>query len=355
MKHRHRTLLEGLGRYVHGAKDLPVVSVGDYTVDFRDYGCLTGRRAFQSFPRGWPGGQLTSCGLAAGSPRDMPGERRPGRAFASRAFALGTLEAADPPGVVEELARELAAVARRLLATPSWSGLEHIAVGGELRTSRTGERAIKRASVLLRAEGHSVTMRPIRHQPDQAGLIGSAHLVPTACLVGHDAMLAIDVGGSDVRAGLIEFNLDDEPNLRAARTEGLCVCRAADKEPGRDEVLKRLAAMLADLVRHARKERYRLAPVVGLACPGVIGPDGRIKPTGQNLPGEGETADVSLPARLAGLLPGLDGQPVAVVMHNNVVIQGLSELPWLGHAARWGLLAVGPGLGSASFSNRAHQ
>ena len=39
-----------------------------------------------------------------------------------------------------------------------------------------------------------------------------------------------------------------------------------------------------------------------------------------------------------------------VVMHNDAVVQGLSELPHVDDYKRWGVLTIGTGLGNARFS-----
>jgi hypothetical protein len=39
-------------------------------------------------------------------------------------------------------------------------------------------------------------------------------------------------------------------------------------------------------------------------------------------------------------------------MHNDGVVQGLSEIPFMQDVERWGLLTIGTGLGNARFSNR---
>jgi hypothetical protein len=33
-------------------------------------------------------------------------------------------------------------------------------------------------------------------------------------------------------------------------------------------------------------------------------------------------------------------------------VQGLSQVPWMGDVARWGVLTIGTGLGNARFTNR---
>ena len=40
-----------------------------------------------------------------------------------------------------------------------------------------------------------------------------------------------------------------------------------------------------------------------------------------------------------------------VLMHNDAVVQGLSELPFMRDVKRWAVLTVGTGLGNASYSN----
>jgi hypothetical protein len=40
-------------------------------------------------------------------------------------------------------------------------------------------------------------------------------------------------------------------------------------------------------------------------------------------------------------------------MHNDAVVQGLSELPRTRDVRRWAALTIGTGLGNASFTNQA--
>ena len=41
-----------------------------------------------------------------------------------------------------------------------------------------------------------------------------------------------------------------------------------------------------------------------------------------------------------------------VVMHNDAVVQGLSELAYVEDVDEWGVLTIGTGLGNAKFTNR---
>ena len=40
-------------------------------------------------------------------------------------------------------------------------------------------------------------------------------------------------------------------------------------------------------------------------------------------------------------------------MHNDAVVQGLSQLPFMQDHKHWGVLTIGTGLGNARFTNRA--
>ena len=42
-------------------------------------------------------------------------------------------------------------------------------------------------------------------------------------------------------------------------------------------------------------------------------------------------------------------------MHNDGVVQGLSEVPFMQEFAHWGVLTIGTGLGNARFTNRRRE
>jgi hypothetical protein len=84
----------------------------------------------------------------------------------------------------------------------------------------------------------------------------------------------------------------------------------------------------------------------------VINEDGSIAKGAQNLPGNWESSKFNLPASLVEAIPGIGGHDTAVLMHNDGVAQGLSEVPFMRDVAHWGVLTIGTGLGNARFSNR---
>src|ERR1043165_7210964 len=81
--------------------------------------------------------------------------------------------------------------------------------------------------------------------------------------------------------------------------------------------------------------------------------DSRIAKGAQNLPGNWESSRFNLPARLAEAFPTTDDHDVTILMHNDAVVQGLSEIPYMQDVKRWGVLTIGTGLGNARFTNRA--
>jgi hypothetical protein len=57
---------------------------------------------------------------------------------------------------------------------------------------------------------------------------------------------------------------------------------------------------------------------------------------------------------LSEAIPKIGDHEIMVVMHNDAVVQGLSEVPYMKDVERWGVLTIGTGLGNARFTNRKH-
>jgi predicted NBD/HSP70 family sugar kinase len=110
--------------------------------------------------------------------------------------------------------------------------------------------------------------------------------------------------------------------------------------------------MLQDMIRRAKKEELPLAPFIGIGCPGIISADGGIERGAQNLPGNWHSKSFNLPRALVEAMPQIDGFNTMAVMHNDAVVQGLSELPYMTDISRWAVFTVGTGLGNALFTNR---
>jgi predicted NBD/HSP70 family sugar kinase len=255
-------------------------------------------------------------------------------------------------GAIEEFAQELALVISHFLKLKSWRGVESVAIGGGFREARVGELAIGRTSVILKAQDIDIAIQPIRHVPHEAGLIGTVHLAPSWMFKGFDAILGVDIGGTNMRAGIVALNLKRASDLSKVEVEKFELWRHADDKPKRDEAVERLAKMLDKLIGVADKDGLRLAPFIGIGCPGMIEEDGSIARGVQNLPGNWASKGFHLPSALREAIPTIGKHDTTVLLHNDAVVQGLSEVPFMQDVKRWAILTIGTGLGNASFVNR---
>jgi len=337
----------------HGAKLLPSVEVDSYNLEISDDEGFIGDRAskgaFQSILEKWrePLRKLGADPLGDKPTEDISKKRLDSLLADGDAEVAGVIHSA-----IEEFAGELTAVIRRFLKSPSWRDTAGIVVGGGFRASRVGELAIGRAEVLLKAEGRAIEIELIRNHPDEAGLIGAAHLMPSWMLEGFDGLLAVDIGGTNIRAGVVETRLQKSADLAKARVRKSELWVHGDERTKRDEAVQRLNDMLKDLIKDCTKTGFNLAPVIGIGCPGRIREDGSIESGAQNLPGNWESSRFNLADCVRAEIDEIGGHETAVVIHNDAVVQGLSELPVMSAFDHWGTLTIGTGLGNARFTTR---
>ena len=341
----------GIGR--HGVSRLPSVDVDSFNIELKDDEGFLGDRASKGAFRKI----LDTLRKPLKKNGDDPLGNKSTEAIGKNALDQALLgddinASALVHGAIEEFAQELAYVTQRFLKTKAWADTERIVVGGGFRQSRVGELAIARTDILLKAEGFKVDLVPIRFHPDEAGLIGCLHLAPSWIFEGHDSILAVDIGGTNIRCGVVESRWKKAPDLSKAAVWKFDLWRHADDEPTREGAVKRLAKMLKDLIAEADAEGLKLAPFIGIACPGVINDDGSIEKGAQNLPGNWERSKFNLPGSLVEAIPMIGDHDTAVLMHNDGVAQGLSEVPFMQDVTRWGVLTIGTGLGNARFTNR---
>ncbi len=246
-----------------------------------------------------------------------------------------TEAAAVVHSAIEEFAQELAYVTRRFLKTKVWDKTR-IAIGGGFRDSRLGELAIARTEIILKSEDFKIELQSIHNHPDDAGLIGALHLAPSWIFEAHDTILAVDIGGTNIRCGVVETRRKKSAHLAKACVWKSELWRHANDKPTREGAVKRLVKMLKDLIGKAEKEGHKLAPFIGIACPGVIKSDGSIEQGAQNLPGNWESSKFNLPGSLVEAIPQIGEHDTAIVMHNDGVVQGLSEIPFMQDVKRLG-------------------
>jgi hypothetical protein len=337
----------------HGATRLPSVDIDSFNVELKDEEGFLGDRAskgaFRKIFDRWRKPLRKSGEDPFG---EVPSDEISKKALDDMLVGDDTEASAVVHSAIEEFAQELAHVTRRFLRTKAWARTERIVVGGGFRDSRLGELSIARTEIILKSEEFKIEMMPIRFDPDEAALVGALHLAPSWIFEGHDSILAVDIGGTNIRCGVVESRRKKSPDLAKASVWKSELWRHADDEPSREAAVKRLVKMLKELIAKADAEGFRLAPFIGIACPGVIDSDGSIEKGAQNLPGNWESSKFNLPASLVEAIPQIGEHDTAIVMHNDGVVQGLSEVPFMQDVKRWGVLTIGTGLGNARFTNR---
>jgi predicted NBD/HSP70 family sugar kinase len=338
----------------HGSLRLPSVDVDTYNVELKDDEGFVGDRAsketFHQIIENWRK-ELRKVGA------DPLGEDASDELSKKKLDAILTRGDAEAAGIIqgaiEDFAKELALVIRRFLKLKEWKDTERLVIGGGFRASRVGELVIGRAAVLVKAEKINIELLPIHNDPDEAGLLGAVHLAPAWMFKAFDAILGVDIGGTNIRAGVIQLNLKAAPDLSKTKVWKFSLWRYGDEEDvKREHAVESLAQMLKGLISASKKKSMKLAPFIGIGCPGIIEDDGSIDRGAQNLPGNWESSRFNLPQSLHSSIPSIGENETSIVMHNDAVVQGLSEIPYMRDAERWGVLTIGTGLGNARFTNR---
>jgi hypothetical protein len=338
----------------HGALCLPSVEVDSYNVELKDDEGFIGDRAskgaFRNIIENWRA-ELRKVGV---DPLGEDASEELSKKKLDEILARGDNEAAGIiHGAIEDFSQEFALVIRRFLKLKDWKNTKRFVIGGGFRGSRIGELVIGRAAVLLKADKVSIELVPIHTDPDEAGLLGSVHLAPAWMFKAFDAILGVDIGGTNIRAGVIQLNLKAAPDLSKTKVWKFSLWRHGDEEDTkREHAVETLVEMLKGLIAAAKKKDMKLAPFIGIGCPGIIEHDGSIERGAQNLPGNWESKKFNLPASLHSAIPRIGDDETSIVMHNDAVVQGLSEIPYMRDAEHWGVLTIGTGLGNARFTNR---
>jgi hypothetical protein len=338
----------------HGAKRLPSVDIDSYNLETKDDEGFLGDRANKGAFRDIVDNWRKLLRKKGDDPLGKVSTDEMTKKELDQLLVEGDAQAAAiMHGAIEEFATEFAGVIRRFMKLKAWRDTERIVIGGGLRESRIGEIVIGRTGLILKADDIKVDLVPIRNHPDEAGLIGAIHLAPSWMFKGHNAILAVDIGGTNIRCGVIETNQKKASDLSKAKVWKSDLWRHADEEKlSRDAAVKRLKTMIEKLMAAAEKEKIVLAPFIGIGCPGVIDSDGSIERGAQNLPGNWSDKGFHLPSELQSRLPPIDDQEISILLHNDAVTQGLSEVPFMQDIEKWGVLTIGTGLGNARFTNR---
>jgi hypothetical protein len=341
-------------RLSHGRMKLPTVTIDGYSLGLRRGGDFLGdtasRTAFREMLEAWSKLFHSIYGKhPLGESAHDISKKRLDEMLTEKGPAAVAIHSA-----LEDYSRQLAHVVRQFLKHSSWKGIELVIIGGGFKQSEIGKRAVKRANKLLKEQSVPVKLRMLHHHADEGGLIGWVHLAPPVMLAKYDGFLAVDIGGTNVRCGIVCAKHNDEFELPDVKVVGRDKWGHAEDEDTtrREHMVKGIAKMLQDLIAKAHEKGLDLAPFVGVSCPGTIRKDGTIVRGAQNLPGNWMHPKFNFAIDLRKHLPYMEGREMQVWLHNDAVVQGLSELPYTGDVKRWAVLTVGTGLGNASYTNR---
>lgn len=338
----------------HGSCELADVRIDGYSLEIEDEEGLVGDQASQTAFRELLADWRARMERAGRDPLGPTPSEEMSKAELDRIATSVDTEAARTVALaIDEFSQRLAYVIGRLMRHPSWQGVQRIVVGGGFKESVIGRIAIRQTAARLQAENQpealrALQLRPIHHGADDGGLAGGVQLLPAELRQASGAMLAIDIGGTNVRCGIVRFG----PGGHDARVTAREKWRHADEE-GEADLVEGIVGLLRQLMAGADEEGLALLPVLAVGCPGVVMPDGSIDRGAQNLPSDWRQASFHLPRRLQENIPEIGGAATRVVMHNDAVVQGLSELPFTQDVRQWAVLTIGTGLGNASFSNRS--
>jgi hypothetical protein len=223
-----RTVLPAVA--AHGATRLPSVDLHSYNIELKEDEGLIGDRAskgaFREIIQNWRKSRRENGGDPLGD--DIGDDLS--RKQLDELLDRGEPEAAGiVHGAVGNFSQELALVIRRYFKLKGWKDTQRVAIGGGFRASRVGELVIGRTSIILKADKIDIGLSPIHNDPDQAGLIGAAHLAPACLFEAYDAILGVDIGGTDIRAGVVNLNLKKDPNLGKAKVWKFSLWRHGDE------------------------------------------------------------------------------------------------------------------------------
>jgi Arc/MetJ-type ribon-helix-helix transcriptional regulator len=338
----------------HGSRRLPSVDVDSYNVELKDNEGFIGDRVSKGAFRNMIEGIRKSLRKAGDDPLGDEDSDELTKAELDNLLLRGEPEAAGVVhAAIEDFSQEFALIIQRFLKLKEWKDTERITIGGGFRASRIGELVTGRTTVILKGEKIDVQLAPIHNHPDEAGLIGAVHLAPVWMFGAYDALLAVDIGGTNIRAGVVQLNLKKSRDLSKAKVWKFSLWRHGDEEGvNREQAITQLGTMLRGLIAAAERKHLKLAPFIGMGCPGFIEQDGSIDRGAQNLPGNWESSKFNLPLVLYDMIPAIGDHETSIVLHNDAVVQGLSEIPFMQDVAHWGILTIGTGLGNTRFTNR---
>src|SRR4051794_2192232 len=249
----------------NGARVLPSVQVDSYNLELKDEDGFVGDKARKgAFWEILDDIRKTLKDVDSDPLGDVPTGKIDKEKLATFLATGSPEQAGVVQTAIDEFAHQLAFVIRKFVRLKEWRDTECIVIGGGFSGSLIGRLAVGLSAVLLKSDGVVIDLQLIKSHPDDAGLLGAAHLLPAWMLEGYDAMIGVDIGGTNIRTGIVELRLERPPELAASGAAKREVGRPAAEQTDRTTAVSRLAAMIKKLIEWAEKNKLRLAPVIGI-------------------------------------------------------------------------------------------
>jgi hypothetical protein len=239
----------------HGSHRLPAVDVDSYNVELKDNEGFMGDRVNRGAFRNMIDRIRQTLRKSGDDPFGEEESEELSKAELDGILLQGEPQAAGViHGAIEDFSQELALVIQRFLRLKEWRNTERIVIGGGFRASRIGELVTGRTTIILKSQKIDVELVPIRSHPDEAGLLGALHLAPVWMFTAFDAVLAVDIGGTNIRAGVVQLNLKKSNTLSKAKVWKYSLWRHGDEDNvKRQQAIVQMGSMLKGLIGAAEK------------------------------------------------------------------------------------------------------
>ena len=240
----------------HGSHRLPAVDVDSYNVELKDDEGFIGDRASKGAFRNMIDRIRKTLRKSGDDPLGEEDSDELSKAELDSLLLQGEPEAAGIiHAAIEDFSQEFALIIQRFLKLKEWKNTERIVIGGGFRASRIGELVTGRTKIILKAQKIDIDLVPIRNHPDEAGLLGAVHLAPIWMFKAFDAVLAVDIGGTNIRAGVVQLNLKKSSTLAKAKVWKYSLWRHGDEESvKREQAIVQLGLDVKGLDRRGQQK-----------------------------------------------------------------------------------------------------
>ncbi len=246
-----------------------------------------------------------------------------------------------------KMGENLGRIIERLMDWSYWRNTEKVFIGGGLSEGASGDVLIRQAEKhLSKVLDISVDLRKIHYHPAVAGLVGSTYFLPRE--VKGEPSLTVDLGGGNLRTGLITSV--PGPEQDPVHYSKLLNWRKLNLD--RKSLVNLIAREILDCLKIGKEIGLKISKFGGLAIPALIDEEGYVIGKDRNLPGDWTSPGFHLPSILEAEIEEKGFESIKFIARNDVVCQGLSEIPFIEGVKEWGVLTVGTGLGNARFRNR---